>query len=113
MRPLALLLAAALPAPAAAAPPAQATIPSIGRDGVLEWRADGIRRVYLRAINGRWYRADLSGNCSPLRYVNGIGFRTSAFGNLDNMGAILVENRSCPIASLVESPAPPKRRKRP
>jgi hypothetical protein len=73
----------------------------------LEWRAAGADLLHVRGFNGRWHLVRTSGACSRLRTATSIGFVTSALGELDRYGAILVEEDRCPIASITRSEGPP------
>lgn len=104
-------LLGALPTTASPAPTsgAETAIPFISRNGIIDWKADGRRGLYIRSMSGRWYYARTQGLCGRLKTAITLGFETSAADQLDRFGAIYAEGWRCQIASLVESGAPPKR----
>jgi hypothetical protein len=109
------LLAAAFALFAAAPPPpapgAETAIPFVSRQGILDWQAAGDSSLYVRGYNGRWYLVRTMNLCPRLRDSVTLGFVTSALDQLDRHGAIRVQGETCPVESVVESPAPPDRHK--
>ncbi|HEY0115581.1 MAG TPA: DUF6491 family protein [Allosphingosinicella sp.] len=113
---MSLLLAAALglalqPAGAAtpAAPDAQETaVPDAGRDGILEWKADGDRALYLRSLTGGWYYARTANRCSRLNSASSLRFLTRGSRDLDRYGAVIAEGWRCPLVSVTRSGPPPR-----
>ncbi|HEX8127301.1 MAG TPA: DUF6491 family protein [Allosphingosinicella sp.] len=107
------LLAAALAAPAVAAPaprPEQASIPFANHArAIRNFEAPSDDIVYLQDRRRRWYRADV-GPCFGLKWAQAIGYDTRGGISLDSFGAILVEGRRCPIVSLTRSEGPPGKR---
>ena len=105
------ILAAALAAPATAAPapPAgQASIPFANHArAIRDFEAPSDDFVYLQDRQRRWYRADV-GPCFGLKWADRIGYDTRGGISLDSFGAILVEGRRCPIVSLTQSEGPPR-----
>ena len=105
------LLLGAAPAFASPEPPGpEARIPRIRN--FIEWVADGKTAVYIRAETGRWYYARTQVKCARLRPTATLSFQATANGDLDKYGALRVEGWRCPLASVVESGPPPKRKKR-
>lgn len=107
-------LAAAIAAPALAAPPApervEASIPFVSQPrSIRSFRAVGDDLVYLKDRRGRWYRAELGGACLGLRWANAIGYDTRGL-SLGRGDSILVEGQRCLITSLTRSGAPPRKR---
>lgn len=103
--------------PVAAAAAAE-TPPVVSRETVIpfaatltniEWQAAGNDSLYLRGPKGEWYFIRTMNICSRLRSSPGIGFQTSAGGQLDRHGAILVQGVRCPIQSITRSDGPPEK----
>jgi hypothetical protein len=115
MKILTSLLAAALAAPAIAAPPARAAEASIPfanhRHAIRNFEAPSDDFVYLQDRHRRWYRADV-GYCRGLKWANVIGYDTRGGLSLDSFGAVLVDGQRCPIFSLTRSEGPPRKMKR-
>ena len=110
------LLAAAVAAPALAAPPLpqreEASIPFVSHPrAIRSFKAPSDDLVYLKDRQGRWYRAELGATCVGLRWANAIGYDTRGGLSLSRGGSILVEGQSCLIVSLTRSEAPPRKRK--
>jgi hypothetical protein len=101
----------AIPAPNAA-DQSETSIPFVGSNGILEWRAVADDTLYVRGYNGRWHIVRMSGACPRLRNATSIGFATSALGELDRFGQVLIEESSCPIASVTRSESPPRPKNR-
>jgi hypothetical protein len=96
-------------AAAAEAPSGETAIPFINSMSNVEWKAASDDSLYLRGGRGEWYFVRTSNRCSRLQAANGIGFQTSALGQLDRHGAILVQGVRCPVASIVRSDGPPRK----
>lgn len=109
---LAFLALAAGSAAAASEPASRETvIPFMNSLSNVEWKAASNDSLYLRGGNGDWYFVRTSNLCTRLRAANGIGFQTSSGGQLDRHGAILVQGVRCPVASIVRSGGPPRKRR--
>jgi hypothetical protein len=106
---LAILGLAAGSAAAADTAPGETAIPFINSLSNVEWKAASNDSLYLRGGNGDWYFVRTTNRCTRLRAAHGIGFQTSALGQLDRHGAILVQGVRCPIASIVRSGEPPRK----
>jgi len=107
---IALGLAATGPA-AAAKESGETVIPFMSSLQAVEWKAASDDSLYLRGPRGEWYFVRTMNRCTRLRSSPGIGFQTSALGQLDRHGAILVQGVRCPIESITRSDGPPQRRK--
>jgi len=92
-------------APQNAPPGEEASIPFVRSNGILDWRADGERALYIRGGNGAWYYARTMGDCGRLRSATTIGFETRN-DQLDRYGVLLIEGWRCPLNSVVRSEAP-------
>jgi hypothetical protein len=106
------LAAAAAPAAAAEKASGETAIPFINSISNLEWKAVSNDSLYVRGGRGDWYFVRTTNRCTRLRAAHGIGFRTSALGQLDRHGAIMVQGVRCPVASIVPSDGPPKKPRR-
>ncbi|MEA3065030.1 MAG: hypothetical protein QOJ27_1476 [Sphingomonadales bacterium] len=107
-----LILAISLAAGSAAAagtPSGETAIPFINSMSNVEWKAASKDSLYLRGGRGEWYFVRTSNRCSRLQAAHGIGFETSALGQLDRHGAIMVQGVRCPVASIVRSDGPPRK----
>jgi hypothetical protein len=110
MRTLFGLTLLAVAAQAAAAPadrPRETVIPFAASLSNIEWQVAGSDSLYLRGPKGEWYFVRTMNRCSRLRSSSGIGFETSAMGQLDRHGAILVQGVRCPVESITRSDGPP------
>jgi hypothetical protein len=103
------ILLGAAPAFADATFVAETRIPRIRN--FIEWVYDTKTGVYIRAETGRWYYARTQAKCARLRPTATLSFQATANGDLDKYGALRVEGWRCPLASVVESGPPPRRRK--
>jgi hypothetical protein len=110
---MSLLLAAALglslQPPAARAmetaePGAETYVPYAGSDGIVEWKADGDRGVYLRSLTGGWYYARTANRCRRLNTATRLGFLTFGSDDLDRFGTLFAEGWRCPLESVTRSP---------
>jgi hypothetical protein len=104
-----ILITLALAASAAAAKdsPGEASIPFVNSISNLEWEAASDDSLYVRGGKGEWYFVRTSNRCTRLQVARAIGFHTSALGQLDRHGAIMVQGVRCPVASIVRSDGPP------
>jgi len=87
----------------------ETVIPFVNSISNIEWKAASDDSLYLRGGNGDWYFVRTANRCSRLLVARGIGFQTSALGQLDRHGAIMVQGARCPVASIVRSDGPPKK----
>jgi hypothetical protein len=106
------LIAAALlgAAPAYAfgpAAPGEVRIPRMG--SFLEWRPDGARALFIRADNGRWYRASLESDCPRLANRSNVRFFAAPNGDFDQYSAVVADGWRCQVAAISESDGPPRR----
>ena len=108
--PVPFLLAAFLAGASAPAPATdvgrETAIPRISR--YLDWVADPKKGVYVRADTGKWYYARTDAPCPRLRATSNVHFIGTLQNQLDRYSAIMVEGWRCQIASVVESPPPPR-----
>jgi hypothetical protein len=99
-------------ADAAAPPPAaEAQIPFADRN-IRNWQVVDDKTVLIQDNSRKWYKATLFGTCINLSFAEErLGFDSSPGGTFDKFSAILVRGQRCPLSSLVETSAPPKKSK--
>jgi hypothetical protein len=96
--------------PAAPAPAREAQIPFAKRN-IWNWQVVDDQTVLIQDQGRRWYKAVLFGHCFNLPFADKIAFDSNAGGTFDKFSAILVRGQRCPLSSLVETSAPPKKQK--
>jgi hypothetical protein len=94
---------AATPAPA---PEAQI---AFAKRNIWNWQVVDDQTVLIQDQGRRWYKAALFGRCIDLPFADRIAFDSSPSGTFDKFSAILVRGQRCPLKSLVETSAPPKK----
>jgi hypothetical protein len=99
--------AATAPAPA---PAREAQIPFAKRN-IWNWQVVDDKTVLIQDIGRKWYKATLFGNCINLSFAYRLAFDPGATGTFDKFSRILVRGQRCPLASLVETTAPPAKSK--
>lgn len=97
-------------AAAAAAP--EASIPFANHDGIYTWQVENNRSLLIQGQNRKWYRATLMSSCFDLPFAEQLAFETNPSGSFDKFSAIKVRGQRCPVTSLVETTAPPKKVKK-
>jgi hypothetical protein len=104
---LGLLGGAASVAPAAApAPEAQI---AFAKRNIWNWQVVDDQTVLIQDQGRRWYKATLFSRCIDLPFADRIAFDSSPSGTFDKFSAILVRGQRCPLKSLIETSAPPKK----
>jgi hypothetical protein len=111
------LLAAAVAGPAIASPAEpqpprgeEVSIPFASHArSIRNFEATSDDLLYLQDRQGRWYRAELGGDCFGLKWAFSIGYDTRGSLSLDQFSRILVGRESCPIVSLTRSDGPPRK----
>jgi len=93
-----------------AAAPVEVRIPRMGR--FLEWRPDGNQALFIRADNGRWYRASLETACPRLANRSNIRFIAAPNGDFDRYSTIVADGWRCQVAAISESDGPPRPHRR-
>lgn len=88
-----------------------AAIPFVNHGGVRDWQVADDDKIYIQDSRGKWYLATLAISSPDLPYANAIGFETKGVDRLDRTGAIVVAGTRYPLNSLVESSAPPPKKK--
>jgi hypothetical protein len=105
---------AAPAAPAAAAPaaiqaPPEGQIPFANKGGIWNWQVIDNKTVLIESRARRWYKATLFGNCINLAFAQDMAFVSNSNGTFDKFSSIRTGGQRCPLVSLVEVPAPPKK----
>jgi hypothetical protein len=95
-------------AAAAPAPAAEAQI-AFAKKNIWNWQVLDDQTVLIQDQGRRWYKATLFGHCINLPFANKIAFDSNPGGSFDKFSAILVRGQRCPLMSLVETTAPPKK----
>jgi hypothetical protein len=110
---VAALAAAAVDAPPPAAPapqaPREAQIPFASKGGIWNWRVVDNNTVLIESRGRQWYQATLFGNCINLAFANSLSFIPNPSGSFDKFSTIRSHGQRCPLVSLIEVPAPPKK----
>jgi len=90
---------------------AEAQIPFADRN-IRNWQVVDDKTVLIEDNGRKWYKATLFGTCINLSFAEEkLGFDSSPGGTFDKFSAILVRGQRCPLSSLVETTAPPKKSK--
>lgn len=95
---------------AAAAPAPEARI-AFAKSNIWNWQVVNDETVLIQDIGHRWYKATLLGHCINLPFAERIAFDSNPDGTFDKFSAILYRGQRCPLRSLVETAAPPKKSK--
>jgi Family of unknown function (DUF6491) len=113
---LAAWAASAADEPVAPAAPAAAgqkvpegQIPFANRGGIWNWQVIDNKTVLIESRARKWYKATLFGNCINLSFAQELEFESNPSGTFDKFSAIRVRGQRCPLVSLVETTAPPKK----
>jgi hypothetical protein len=110
-------LAAALAAPAVAAPPQPAVrgeevrIP-LPNFRIRNFHAESRDVVFIEDRSRNWYRAEVLGPCIGLPFAQAIGIDTRGSSSFDKFSAIIVRGERCPLISLTRSEKPQKKGKK-
>ena len=92
-------------------PPApEAQIP-FSNHNIWNWQVVDDKTLLIQDNSRKWYKATLFGTCINLSFAEQVGFDASPGGTFDKFSAILVRGQRCPLSSLVETTAPPKKSK--
>jgi hypothetical protein len=114
MKPFLAFLAAAASTQSAMAAeppqPAEAAIPFVRSDGIMEWKAVDESGLFIQSMSGDWYFARTMARCPRLLDALTIGFETRGPDQLDRHGTLLVQGWRCALASVTRSSPPPRRR---
>jgi hypothetical protein len=101
------------PPPSSAAAPAPAPEAQIAfaKRNIWNWQVVDDQTVLIQDQGRRWYKATLFSRCIDLPFADRIAFDSNPSGTFDKFSAILVRGQRCPLKSLVETSAPPKKAK--
>jgi hypothetical protein len=99
------------PPPSSAAAPAPAPEAQIAfaKRNIWNWQVVDDQTVLIEDQGRRWYKATLFSRCIDLPFADRIAFDSNPSGTFDKFSAILVRGQRCPLKSLVETSAPPKK----
>ena len=75
--------------------------------GMLDWRPDGSRALYIRADTGRWYHATLENDCPRLETRSNVRFLAAPNGDFDRYSTVVADGWRCQVAGISESAGPP------
>lgn len=97
---LASLLSAGV-AYAAPVAPKDAAIHFADNGGIFDYHAVNNHQLYIQSRDRTWYKAELIGPCDGLEFATAIGFKAEPNGDFTKFGDVVVNGRSCKVASLV------------
>jgi hypothetical protein len=100
--------AAAVATAANQAPP-EGQIPFANKGGIWKWQVIDNKTVLIESRARQWYKATLFGNCINLAFAQNMAFIPNSNGTFDKFSSIRTSGQRCPLVSLVEVPAPPKK----
>ena len=101
------LFGAAMPAYAFGPTTAQGEVRIPRLRGMLDWRPDGNRALYIRADTGRWYHATLENDCPRLQTRSNVHFLAAPNGDFDRYSTVVADGWRCQVASVSPSAGPP------
>jgi hypothetical protein len=102
----------AVPPPASAAVvqvPAREVEIHFASQNIWRWRAVDYTTVLIQDRGRRWYKATLYGYCVDLPFAQNLSFVSNPSGSFDRFSSIIVREQRCPLRSLVQTTAPPKK----
>jgi Family of unknown function (DUF6491) len=91
-------------------PPPEAQI-AFAKKNIWNWQVVDNNTVLIQDVGRRWYKATLFGNCINLPFSQRLAFESNPSGSFDKFSTIRVQGQRCPLTSLVETTAPPKKPK--
>jgi Family of unknown function (DUF6491) len=103
--------AAPAAADAAIQAPPEGQIPFANKGGIWNWQVIDNKTVLIESRARKWYKATLFGNCINLAFAQDMAFIPNSSGTFDKFSSIRTHAQRCPLVSLVEVPAPPKKSK--
>ena len=98
------------PAASAPTPAREAEIPFADKT-IWNWQVVDDSTVLIQDRGRKWYKATLLGHCINLSVADKLGFESNPSGTFDKFSSIRVGGERCPLKSLVETSAPPKKSK--
>lgn len=101
-----------VPPPASAAvvqvPAREVEIPFASQN-IWRWRVVDNTTVVIQDRGRRWYKATTFGYCIDLPFAQNLAFVSNPSGSFDKFSSIIVRGQRCPLRSLVQTTAPPKK----
>ena len=97
-------------APSAPAAAREAQIPFADKT-IWNWQVVNDTTLLIQDRGRKWYKATLLGHCINLSFAEKLGFESNSSGAFDKFSSIRVGGERCPLISLVETTAPPKKSK--
>lgn len=92
--------------------PKDAAIHFADSGGIFDYKAVSNHELYIQSRDRTWYKAELIGPCDGLEFATAIGFKAEPGGDFTKFGDVVVNGRSCKVASLVAIEGkPPKEAK--
>jgi hypothetical protein len=101
--------AASAGAGAADQAPPEGQIPFANKGGIWNWQVVDNKTVLIESRARQWFKATLFGNCINLAFAQNMAFIPNSNGTFDKFSSIRTHGQRCPLVSLVEVPAPPKK----
>ena len=89
--------------------PVEGQIPFANKGGIWNWKVVDNQTVLIESRARKWYKATLFGNCINLAFAQDMAFISNSNGTFDKFSSIRTRGQRCPLVSLVEVPAPPKK----
>jgi Family of unknown function (DUF6491) len=79
---------------------------------IWNWQVLDNQTVLIETNSHRWYKARLLSPCINLPFKDRLGFESNPGGSFDKFSTIKTGNQTCPLISLTETAAPPKKSKK-
>ena len=83
------------------------SIPFANHGGIYDWRANGMKGIWVQGADHQWYYGTFVGTCFGLNTAQRVGFVPEVTGEFSRWSSIIVphENR-CQLATFEPSVAP-------
>lgn len=78
-------------------------------DGLLNWKADGEKGVYLQSSSNKWYHATFFTPCLNIPFATKVSFISDGPHDLTRFSSILVRGQQCWFKTFSKSD-PPKQK---
>jgi hypothetical protein len=89
----------------------QASIAFAGKS-IWNWQVLDNQTVLIETNGHKWYKAKLLSPCLDLAFKEKLGFEANPGGSFDKFSSIKTGHQTCPLISLTETTAPPKKDKK-